>query len=208
MLVDDHLVVREGVKRMIQSAAHDIEIVAEAADSAQAIDLARSAKPEVVLLDVSLPGAGGLDVLQEIKRTQPHVAVVLLTVHPEDQFAVRALRSGADGYLTKDVAPEELVTALRKVHGGGKYVSQSLAERLAESLGAGTAGGALHERLSNRELQVLRLLATGLSVSEIAKELNLSVKTISTYRSRILEKTGMKTTGELMRYAIEEGLAD
>ncbi len=204
LIADDHVIVREGLKRIIE-ASPGLQVVAEAGSGQEALDLAKSARPEVVLLDVSMPGRGGLETAQELKKRDPRVKVLMLTVHPEDHFAVRCLKEGADGYLTKDVASEQLVQAIRKVHGGGKYVSPSLAERLAWSLDTGF-GRPPHEALSDREFEVLRAIGAGKTVGEIAAELNLSVKTISTYRARILEKMNMRNNAELMRYVMEQGL--
>jgi two-component system invasion response regulator UvrY len=154
---------------------------------------------------MSMPGRGGLETLQELKRLWPQLGVLVLSMHPEDQYAVRVLREGADGYLSKESAAEELISALRKIHDGGKYVSSTLAERLALTVERGFQGPP-HERLSTREFQVLVLIAQGRTVTEIGAELHLSVKTISTYRSRILDKMGMRNNAELMHYAIEEGI--
>jgi DNA-binding NarL/FixJ family response regulator len=159
----------------------------------------------VVLLDISMPGRSGLEILEEIKAQRPKLAVLILSMHPEEQYAVRALRAGASGYLTKASAPQELIGAIRKVASGGKYVTASLAEKLADELEVNT-GKLPHERLSDREHQVMLMLAGGKSVSDIASELCLSVKTISTYRTRIMEKMGMKKNAELTLYAVHNKL--
>jgi DNA-binding NarL/FixJ family response regulator len=161
----------------------------------------------VVLLDISMPGRSGVDILKELKSQLPKLAVLVLSIHPEEQYAVQVLKAGASGYLTKKSAPEELVTALRKVSTGGKYVSATLAEKLASALEAGIEKPP-HETLSTREYEVIRKIASGKTVTEIAKELFLSPKTISTYRTRILEKMGMKNNAELIRYAIKNRLVD
>ena len=205
LIADDHQIVREGLKKIVE--ANGLTVVAEAGTGHEALERARETRPEVVLLDVSMPGKGGLETAQELKARDPRLRVLMLTVHPEDHYAVRCLKGGADGYLTKDVAPGQLVEAIRKVHNGGKYVSPALAERLAESLGAGF-GQAPHETLSNREFEVLRRMGQGQTVGEIAETLHLSVKTVSTYRARILEKMNMKTNADLVRYAVEEKLTD
>jgi DNA-binding NarL/FixJ family response regulator len=205
LIADDHMIVREGLKRIIESSGGGLHVVAEAASGQEAVEKGKATRPDVVLLDISMPGRGGLETAQEIKRHDPRVHVVILTVHPEDQFAVRCLKEGADGYLTKDAAPEEIVRAIRKVHGGGKYVSPSLAERLAFSLDL-AYGQPPHEALSGRELDVLLRIGAGETVGEIAADLNLSVKTISTYRARVLEKMNMRNNAELMRYVVEHGL--
>jgi len=205
LIADDHVIVREGLKRIIE-ASPGLLVVAEAASGQEALDEAKTARPEVVLLDVSMPGRGGLETAQELKKRDPRVKVLMLTVHPEDHFAVRCLKEGADGYLTKDVASEQLVQAIRKVHSGGKYVSPALAERLAFSLDTGF-GQPAHEALSDREFEVMRAIGAGKTVGEIAVDLTLSVKTISTYRARILEKMNMRNNAELMRYVMEQGLS-
>ena len=204
LVADDHTVVREGLKRIL-TREPSIQVVAEAEDGAAALALAHEMDLDVVILDMSMPGRGGLETLQELKRRWPKLGVLVLSMHPEDQYAVRVLREGADGYLSKESAAEELINALRKIHGGGKYVSPTLAERLALTVERGFEGSP-HERLSTREFQVMVLLAEGKTVTQIGDELHLSVKTISTYRARILEKMGMKNNAELMHYAIEEGI--
>jgi DNA-binding NarL/FixJ family response regulator len=160
-----------------------------------------------VILDLSLPGGNGLDLLAEVRRRRPDLPVLILTIHSEEQYAIRALRAGAAGYLTKESAPEQLVEAVRKVVRGGKYVSPAVAERLAYNLGR-DPDQPLHETLSDREYQVLRMVASGQTVSEVAEALALSVKTVSTYRTRILEKMGMKTNAELTHYAIKNRLVE
>jgi DNA-binding NarL/FixJ family response regulator len=204
LVADDHAVVREGLKRIL-TQDHAIQVVAEAEDGASALARARETELDIVVLDMSMPGRGGLETLQELKRLWPKLGVLVLSMHPEDQYAVRVLREGADGYLSKETAAEELVNALRKIHAGGKYVSPTLAERLALTVERGFEG-APHERLSTREFQVMVLLAEGRTVTQIGNDLHLSVKTISTYRSRILEKMGLRNNAELMHYALEEGL--
>ena len=204
LVADDHAVVREGLKRIL-TQDQGIQVVAEAEDGSAALDRAREVELDVVVLDMSMPGRGGLETLQELKRLWPSLGVLVLSMHPEDQYAVRVLREGADGYLSKESAAEELISALRKIHSGGKYVSPALAERLAQTVERGFEGPP-HEQLSTREFQVMVLIAQGRTVSEIGDELHLSVKTISTYRSRILEKMAMKNNAELMHYAIEEGI--
>jgi two-component system, NarL family, invasion response regulator UvrY len=204
LVADDHAVVREGLKRIL-TQDQGIQVVAEAEDGSAALARARELDLDVVVLDMSMPGRGGLETLQELKRLWPQLGVLVLSMHPEDQYAVRVLREGADGYLSKESAAEELISALRKIHGGGKYVSPTLAERLALTVERGFEGPP-HERLSTREFQVMTLIAQGRTVTDIGEELHLSVKTISTYRSRILEKMGMKHNAELMHYAIEEGI--
>ena len=182
-------------------------IFGEARNAPEALNLAWKEKWDIVVLDITMPGRSGLEVLRELKKTRPKLPVLVLSMHPESQFAVRVLKRGASGYMTKESAPEELVGAIKKVLAGGRYVSSSLAEKLATYL-AGDDQKAPHELLSDREFQVLRLIASGKMVGEIARELALSVKTISTYRTRILEKMGMKNNAELMHYAMQHQLVE
>jgi two-component system invasion response regulator UvrY len=203
-IADDHPVVRAGLRGIVESDP-GLEVVGEATNGEDLLATIGRTPAEVLLLDVSMPGPGFLEVLQEVRRDHPRVAVLVLSVHPEDQYAVRALRAGAAGYLTKDHSPEELVAAIRKVHRGGKYVSPSLAEKLAVGLEVGS-GGWPHEQLSNREYDVLCLLGSGQTVKEIAGGLSLSPKTVSTYRARILEKMKLATNADLVRYAAKHGL--
>jgi two-component system invasion response regulator UvrY len=204
LIADDHSIFRIGLKRSLETAA-DVEVVAEAATGEEALVEARRARPEVVLLDLTMPGRGGLETAQELKRANPRVKVLMLTVHPEDNFAVLCLRMGADGYITKDAAPDLVLQAIRKVASGGKYVSPQLAERLATDVACGGERPA-HEALSSREFEVLRKIAAGRTASQIAAELHLSVKTVSTYRTRILEKMNLRTNADIMSYAFRAGL--
>jgi DNA-binding NarL/FixJ family response regulator len=181
--------------------------IGEAKTAQETVELVRRQEWDVVILDISMPGKSGLDILDEMKRLRPRLPILLLSMHPEEQFARRALKTGAAGYLTKESVPEELKEAVRKVVAGGRYVSATLAEKLAVDLREG-ADTPLHELLSDREFQVLRMIASGKSVKDIAEELSLSVKTVSTYRARILEKSGMKTNAELIRYALQSQLVD
>ena len=206
VVVDDHAVVREGLKRIV-SESGGMVVSGEAADGQEAMRLIKSEPCDVVLLDISMPNKSGLDVLKELHAESPRLPVLVLSMHPEDQYAVHVLRAGAAGYVTKESAPAKLVQAIRKVVRGGKYVSPSLAERLVFDLGTDTKK-APHELLSDREYQVLCLIASGKTVTQIGEVLALSVKTISTYRVRILEKLQMKNNAELTRYAIKEGLVD
>ena len=203
LIADDHPIVRRGLKQIIIEES-DMIVAGEARSDAEALELARHCEPDVILLDISLPGRSGLDVLKELRHEYPELPVLTLTMHTEEQVAVRAFKAGAAGYLTKESAPEELIQALRKVAGGGRYVSPALAERLA--LRVANHEQLLHETLSDREYQVLHFIAVGKTVSEIAKQLSLSVKTISTYRSRVLEKMHLKNNAELMRYAVTHQL--
>ena len=203
-IADDHPVVRAGLRGIVDGEP-DFEVVGEAYDGGDMLARIGRTPAEVLLLDVSMPGPGFLEVLRGLRQDHPRVAVLVLSVHPEDQYAVRALRAGAAGYLTKDHSPEELVAAIRKVHRGGKYVSPSLAERLAVGLEIG-ASDSPHEQLSNREYDVLCLLGSGRTVKEVASRLALSPKTVSTYRARVLEKMKLATNADLVRYAAQHGL--
>jgi DNA-binding NarL/FixJ family response regulator len=206
LVADDHPVVRRGLRQILEGV-NDMHVAGEAATPAEVIALVDQERWDVLVLDVSLKGGSGLEILPRIKRTRPELGVVILSVFSEEQYAVRAIRSGASGYLTKESAPEKLVDAVQKVAAGGRYVSPELAETLA-SLLAGESAGAPHERLSNRELQVLISIASGKTVSQIAETLGLSVKTISTHRTRILRKMRMKTNAELMLYGNRSGLVE
>ena len=206
LIVDDHAIVREGLKRILADAP-ELRVAGEAASGPEAIDLVREQSWDVMLLDISLPGANGLEVLRAVKDLPPNLPVLILTMYPEDQYALRMLRAGAAGYLTKEGAPAQLVTAIRKVASGGKYISAAVAEKLAWELER-RKQPATHEDLSNREFEILRLIASGKTVSQIAQQLRLSVKTVSTYRMRLLTKLNMKSNAELTHYAIKGGLVD
>ena len=206
LIADDHPVVRKGLKDIIQ-ATSDMTVSGEASDGQEVLENVRKIDFDVVVLDIAMPGRSGLDILKELKSGKPELPVLILSIHPEDQYAVRVLRAGASGYLTKDSAPDELITAIRKVSRGKKYISASLAEKLAYDLEIG-AEKPLHETLSDREYDVMCRIASGKTVKEIAEQLYLSVKTISTYRARILEKMKMKSNAELTHYAIKLGLVD
>jgi DNA-binding NarL/FixJ family response regulator len=207
LIVDDHAVVRKGLQQILTDHYGEPEL-GEAKNAPDAIEIIRREEWDAVILDISMPGRSGLDALKEIKKDRPGLPVLVLSIYPEDQFAMRVLKAGASGYMTKETAPEELVIALDKVVAGGRYVSPGLAELLAEDLQRETGALPAHKRLSDREYEVFRRQATGLTVSEIVEELRLSVKTISTYRSRILEKTDMHSNAELTRYAIKHGLVE
>ena len=204
LIADDHAVVRQGLKQILAAEFHQA-VFGEASTGQQAIELAWREQWDVIVLDITMPGQNGLDVLKAIKKSRPRLPVLMLSMHPEDQFAVRMLKVGAAGYMTKESAPGELVGAVKKVISGGRYVSPALAEKMASFL-AIDVQTAPHERLSDREFVVLRLIASGKTVSVIAQELSLSVKTVSTYRTRILEKTGMQNSAELTHYAIQNQL--
>lgn len=203
LIADDHAIVRRGL-RQILSDEKDIQ-VEEAEGACDVLRLARSRGWDAIVLDLDLPGKSGMEVLKELRQEYPRLPVLILSMHPEDQFAIRTLKAGAAGYMTKASAPDELVSALRRIVRGGKYISEAVAEKLLFDLDKG-ADRPPHERLSDREFQVMRLIASGRTVSEIADELNLSVPTISTYRTRIMEKMTMRTNAELTHYAIQRGL--
>lgn len=206
LIVDDHAVVRQGLIQILSDHT-DIKVGGEATNAREAIRMGKSEEWDLVILDLTIPEGGGLDVLNELKTAKPELPVLVLSVHAEDQYALRTLRAGAAGYLTKECAPDELVTAIRRVVGGGKYISLDVAETLADGL-SGEEPRPLHEKLSDREFQTLRLLAAGMSTNEVAETLSVSPKTVSTYRRRILDKLGLDTTADLIRYALENDLVD
>ena len=206
LVVDDHVIIRQGLKQIL-AEAFSKAVFGEANNGNEALEQIEKQLWDVVLLDITMPGKGGLDVLKQIVSAQPNLAVLVLSMHPEDQYALRALKSGAAGYLTKNIASEEVVGAVKKVLAGGKYVSAALAEELAANLNT-PAVSAPHETLSDREFQVMRLIALGKGVKEIGFELSLSVKTISTYRTRLLQKMKLKTNAEIIRYAMHEKLVE
>jgi len=206
LLTDDHALVREGLK-LILADYFKKAIFGEARNAEEALSRITSEKWDVAILDITMPGRNGLEVLKEMKRLRPKMPVLVLSMHPEDQFAFRLLKSGAAGYLTKESAGEELVGAIEKVLRGGRYISPTMAERMASYLDMDVQK-APHEGLSDREFQILRMIASGNAVGQIARELHLSVKTISTYRARLLEKMNMKNNAELTHYALQRGLVD
>lgn len=202
MITDDHPVVRQGIKKILEGYS-DISVTGEAGSANELMEILHKKDFNIVLLDISLPGKNGLEILRDIITEKPSLPVLMLSIHPEEQYALRALKLGAAGYLTKSSVPEELVNAVRKVALGKKYISMELAEKIADEIHKGQP---LHSGLSNREMDVMCLLAEGNSPNDIAVKLSLSIKTVSTYRSRILEKLNMKSTSEIIRYAIKEGL--
>ena len=206
LIADDHALMRRGVREILEEAPLGL-LVEEASSAGEALKAAKDNTYDIVLLDIAFPDGNGLDVLQQILSYRPHTRVLLLSMYPEEQYAQRALRLGASGYLTKDSAPNELVIAIQKVAVGGKYITQALAERLADEI-AGQVEQAPHETLSNREFQVLTRLGSGKSIHEIAVELSISPKTVSTYRSRLLEKLKLKTEADIIHYVIENRLGD
>lgn len=206
LIADDHAVVRRGLIQLLTDEYRTLS-VSEARNAGEVFNLAREQDWDIIILDISMPGASGLEVLKELKRGRPRVPVLILTSHPEEQYAIRVLKAGAAGYMTKESAPEHLIEGIRKVTGGGRYVGPKLAELLAASIGNDQEKQP-HERLSDREYRVLCLIGSGKTVGEIAGDLFLSAKTVSTYRARILEKMGMKTSAELTYYALKNGLVD
>ncbi|BBB66516.1 hypothetical protein UNDYM_2263 [Undibacterium sp. YM2] len=206
LVVDDHAVVREGIKSII-STTTDMAIIAEAETGLEAIRLSRQLDFEVLLLDIALPDRNGIEVLKQIKSEKPHIAVLMFSIHREDQYAVRALKAGASGFLNKQCSSVQILEAIRQVARGLKYISTQLAQELANNLNQ-EHEDALHKTLSDREFQTMTLIASGKSVSDIAKELSLSVKTISEYRSRILLKMKLRHNAELTHYAIKNQLVD
>jgi DNA-binding NarL/FixJ family response regulator len=204
LIVDDHAIVRRGLRELLSDEFREAAF-GEASDARQALELLRKKEWDVATLDIALPGKSGLDLLKELKAEWPGLPVLVLSAHPEDQFAVRALKAGAGGYMTKESAPEELAKAIRKVLGGGRYVSPALAEKLAMGVTKDLTSTP-HETLSDREYDVMSRIASGKTVTEIAEELSLSPKTVSTYRSRVLLKLGVKNSAEIVQYAIHNGL--
>ena len=205
-IADDHAIVREGLKQILAESP-DMIVAGEAENGLDAIKLFRKSKCHVMLLDISMPDRSGIDVLKQVKKEAPEIAVLMLSMHREDQYAIRSLKAGASGYLTKQSAPKELVTAIRQVATGQKYVSAALAQELASALGDDHETP-LHDTLSDREYQTLTMIASGKTVSVIAEELSLSVKTISEYRSRLLVKMKLKNSAELTHYAIKNQLIE
>jgi DNA-binding NarL/FixJ family response regulator len=206
LIADDHAILRRGLREILE---HELGAVycGEAGNSQEVLLRVQQGRWNLLILDITMPGRSGLDVLRDVKQMRPKVPVLVLSMHPEDQYGKRVLRAGASGYMNKESAPEELIKAVRKVLAGGTYVSSALAEKLAIDL-SGPREKAPHERLSDREFEVLSMIASGKRVSQIAEELHLSVTTVSSYRARVLEKTGMTTTAGLVRYALENRLVD
>jgi two-component system, NarL family, invasion response regulator UvrY len=204
LITDDHPVVRRGIRQILEDDER-IDMVHEASNGKELFDKLNKQIYDVILLDISLPGRSGLDLIGQIKRTQPSVAILILSIHSEEMYAIKALKAGAAGYLTKTSAPEELISAINKVSKGERYISASLADKITESVISGSERP-LYQLLSSRELEVLRLLAEGKKVVQIASDLSLSPKTISTYRERLLEKLKLNTSADLIRYAIMQGI--
>ncbi|HXW12892.1 MAG TPA: response regulator transcription factor [Terriglobia bacterium] len=206
LIADDHAILRRGLIEILMRELKGA-VCGEAENAQEALAQVQSHDWDLMILDVTMPGRSGVDLLADLQRLRPKLPVLVLSMHPEDQYGKRVLKAGASGYMNKDTAPEELIKAIRRVLAGGRYVSPALAEVLALDLGRG-ASQPLHESLSNRELEVLRLIGSGKTVSQIGELLQLSVTTVSTYRARILEKMNMTTTAELMNYALRNQLAD
>jgi len=198
LIADDHTIVRDGLRRLVAAEA-DMTIAGEAQNGVEVLEVVREKPVDVVLLDISMPGRNGLETLKELKRQHPSIYVIILSMHPKDQYAVRVLRAGASGYITKESAPEELILAIRKAFAGEKFISPDVAELLAEYVERGETGEP-HLVLSDREFEVFRKIAQGKTVTQISKELFLSVKTVSTYRTRVVEKTGLTTNAAIVQY--------
>lgn len=206
ILVDDHQIVRRGMRQLLAEGG-DIEVVGEAGDYAELSQLLRGQSCDVLLLDISIPGRNGIEIIKSLREQHPGLRILILTMYPEEQYAVRALKAGAAGYLTKSSAPESLLEAIRQVAAGRRFITPKSAEAIAASIGENEAR-APHELLSDREFQTLRMLASGRKLSEIALELSLSPKTVSVYRARVLEKMKLRTTAELAGYAVRNNLLD
>ncbi|MBM3157982.1 MAG: response regulator transcription factor [Chloroflexi bacterium] len=206
LIADDHAIVREGLKQIVADTP-DITVAGEAKDGQEALAKIAKYNYDVVLLDISMPGMSGLDVLKQLRSIKPKLRVLMLSIYPEEQYAVRTLKAGASGYLTKESAPDELVAAIRKVSSGGNYISRSLGEKLVANLKRNDSKQP-HEALSDREFQVMCMIASGKKGKEIAEELLLSVKTVSTYRRRVLDKLGIKNNSELIRYVMQNRLLE
>jgi len=206
VVADDHAIVREGLKQLL-AAAGDLQVVGEAADGHAVLKAVRDLELDVLLLDMSMPGKSGIELIKQVKDEKPKLRILVLTMHEEHQYAIRAIRAGASGYLTKESASRQLIEALRKVASGGAFISSEVAEQLALGAMPG-ATHAPHEALSDREFQIFRLIAEGKSISDIGTQLNLSVKTVSTHKANILHKMNMAGTAELIRYALTHRLVD
>ena len=207
LLADDHSIVRAGLRRIVEESG-DIEVVAEADDGREAIQLAQKTDPDVAVIDISMPGLDGLEVISQLQAVQPQLPILVLTMHEEGQYVVRAVQTGAMGYITKQSAPEQLVKAIRKVHAGQRYLTDEAAEALALRVARGTDGQSPLDSLSMRELQVLRRLAMGQTNREIARSYHISIKTVDTYRSRLLKKLNLRNNAELTHFAIQNRLVD
>jgi DNA-binding NarL/FixJ family response regulator len=206
LIVDDHAIVREGLNRIIQ-AEKDMHVAGMAKDGSEVIRFMLDNEIDVIILDISMPGKSGLDLIKDLKQVQPLVKILMLSMYPEERFAMRSIKAGASGYLTKEMAPEEIVTAIRTIYSGRKYITSALADMIADEL-QNPSEKVPHELLSDREFEVLCMLAVGKPVVEIAVTLSLSESTVSTYRMRILQKMNLKNNSDLIHYGIEHGLVD
>jgi two-component system invasion response regulator UvrY len=207
LLADDHIIVRGGLRRILEESG-DMEVVAEAAEGREALQQIHQTKPDVAVVDISMPGLDGLEVISQVRNYYPKLPILILTMHEEEQYVVRAIAAGANGYITKRSAPEQLVKAIRKVHAGGRYLSDTAAESLAQHMAGGRRHTSPLDTLSNREVQVLRQLALGRTVKEIAQAYNLSPNTVHTYRLRLLKKLNLRNNSELSRFAIQNRLVE
>ena len=206
VIVDDHELVREGLKKVLLKES-EIQLVGEASNTMELFKLLEETEVDLVVLDITMPGRSGLDIISDLKNLNDHIRILVLSMHPEERFALRALKAGASGYLSKEVAAKELVAAIKKIMSGGRYISATLAEYLAINFDK-ELDKLPHETLSNREFEIFRLIAKGKSVGQIAEELILSVNTITSYRSRMMEKMNFSTNAEIVRYAIENNLIE
>lgn len=207
ILAEDHSIVRAGLCRLI-GETHDIKVIAEAADGREAIQKVHESLPDVAVIDISMPGMDGLEVISQLLLYYPKLPVLVLTMHEEEQYMIRAIKAGAKGYITKRSAPEQLVKAIRKVHSGGRFLTDEAAEALASRMESGANNGSILDELSNREIQVLRRLATGETNREIAEAYHISIKTVDTYRLRLLKKLNLRNNAELSRFAIQNSLVE
>ncbi len=207
LLADDHSIVRAGLRRIVEESG-DMQVIAEAADGRQAIALVEQTAPDVAVVDISMPGLDGLEVISRLQEQHPRLPILVLTMHEEGQYVVRAIQAGAMGYITKQAAPEQLVKAIRKVHGGNRYLTDEAAEALALRIAKGSHGQSPLESLSMRELQVLRRLAMGHTNREIARAYHISIKTVDTYRARLLKKLDLRNNAELSRFAMQHNLIE
>ncbi|MBE7367760.1 response regulator [Ramlibacter pallidus] len=207
VLADDHAIVREGLKRIVGDVA-DFAVAGEAADGTEVMRVVREKDFDILVLDLSMPGRSGMELIKLVKAEKPKLRILVLSMHQEMQYAVRAIKSGASGYLTKESAPAQLEQAIRKIAGGGAYISTEVAEQLALGAMPGASDALPHENLSDREFEVFRLLVAGEAVTDIAGKLNLSVKTVSTHKANLMQKLGLSNQTELVRYALKNGLAD
>jgi DNA-binding NarL/FixJ family response regulator len=207
LLADDHAIFRAGLRRLVEEAG-DMKVVAEAADGREAIERVRDARPDVAVIDISMPGLDGLEVISQLGSSHPNLPILVLTMHEEEQYVVRTITAGARGYVTKRSVPEKLVQAIRKVHAGGRYLTDEVAELLALRMASGTRGSSPLDALSNREIQVLRCLALGQTTREIAETYYISIKTVDTYRARLLQKLNLRNNAELTRFAIQSRLVE